>query len=380
MQARVRVHVYLHSLLVTLPALRAHVAGGGIAALIRGLVLASALPEVRVKEWLSPGLGSFVQLKPTFTAFHAAAALRVGVPTEAAKVYWFDPEASGDVLPVERRKAVTATTYDGFVAACRGGHASTVHVYASIPAAPSPLQGRAAAVPAAGAEKGVGARSTSTGRLSGFQNLFKEQVRQRDVGPDGKPRCVLCGPDFPGLPHTPPEAAHVIRWERPIADVKEAGLLSAWDVRNGVMLCKACHTQFDAFLWHVGPDDRVVVANALLDADDEVVRRYWAKRNGRRLVRPLPPHDASWPLPPTWAAHARGVGAKQKKRHAKDFPCDVCGHLCKDAQGVKQHKDMGACGRHARQVFVTPRRRRRGGGAGHAPPAPAPRGGAGGSP
>ena len=354
-----------------------------IAALLRAmerLAIAAEMPSVRIKEWLSPGNGSVVQLSPTFTVFHAAAALHMNMDAASAKLYWFDPPPVGDVLPVERRKAVTAETYDGFVTACRAGLASTVHVYASIPAAPSPLEGRAERVPAGGAE-GVGASSTSTGRHKALQDVFVQQLRRRDKGPDGKPRCVLCGPDFVALPHTPAEAAHVIPWERPIADVLEAGLLSPWDVRNGVLLCHACHTQFDAHLWHVGPDDRVVVADALLEAADESVRRYWEPRNKRRLVRPLPPNDASWPLPQTWAVHARGVGAKQEKRHAKSFPCDACGHLCKSARGVKQHKAVGACGRHVRQVFVTPHLRRRGGGAaGGGPAGSGPRGGAGGSP
>ena len=324
------------------------------------LFAATTLPSVRVKDWLVPGRDSVVQLSPSFTVFHAAAALHVNVVADVAKLYSFDEQLA------ERRK-VTADTYDAFVGDCRAGRITTVYVFASAGGGSPPLDGRPAAA-RGGAGRSAGG-STSTGRPTTLQNSFVLQLFRRDGGPKGESRCVLCGPEFVALPHTPSEGAHIVRWDAPIADVLAAGLFWAWDVRNGVLLCKACHTQFDKHLWYVGPDDQVVVAAALLEAADEGVRTYWTVRNGRRLVRPLPPKDASWPLPQTWAVHARGVDGARKRRQAKTFACDVCYHLCKNAKGVQQHKAKGACGRLLRPVFVTPRRPRRGGRGGASPAA-----------
>jgi hypothetical protein len=115
------------------------------------------------------------------------------------------------------------------------------------------------------------------------------------------------------------------------------GLLSAWDVRNGIMLCSVCHFYFDKFLWCVGADGAIIVSEALLS--DEERRGHFAPLVGSALRHAV--GNVNWPCDRTWAHHRQLFEAARDERHRRQagntFPCDVCGTLFPTSKSWEKH-------------------------------------------
>jgi len=74
------------------------------------------------------------------------------------------------------------------------------------------------------------------------------------------------------------------------------------DVRNGLALCKNAHWLFDAGLWSLDDDYRVIVADSAFDEDspDQTPLKQMV---GRKIS--LPRDEKYWPLPVNLAAHRK---------------------------------------------------------------------------
>ena len=138
--------------------------------------------------------------------------------------------------------------------------------------------------------------------------------------------------------------------------------MSAWDVRNGVILCRLCHLLFDAYLWTVGPDGGIVVAAALLHDSDSGVQ--FTNLAGK----PLRHAEGSvhWPSEKTWAFHRKVFDASREERHAeqdtKPFVCEVCRFRFRtEVTRVRHSAEAGACSRRmgkGRKPLWTPLEKR----------------------
>ena len=283
-----------------------------------------------------------VQLRPQFDSFYAACAAAT-ISSSSAKLYYFDPAE----VVISRRNPINAETYKYFLGDAMRGKRHTVHVYEPVePDAASPPDAPPLGLPSLPDES----KSTGSRRSGPLQTEFCSVVRLRD----GKV-CVLCANNYSSTDW--PDAAHIVPHGASAKTTSTAGLLSAWDVRNGVMLCRVCHAAFDRFLWSVSPLGVVVVSAALLSAVEDDVKSYWLERNGRYLKTPASLEN--WPRPQTWAAHAAGCVTAQALRHTNPkVSCDVCGKLCKSDRGVAQHKLSPRCAQNARlerPVMFTPK-------------------------
>ena len=312
--------------------------GGGIAAagrsLVEELAIAMSFPEVEARVWLSTS-GVRVKLPPSFSAFSLAVVNSLVVDPDA-RLYWFPDERS----PISDRRPIRdEATFAAFRGAWRGGLRPIVWAYTPPPpplpgdeASRSPDQPPVAALPAAATP----ARSASSAgtRDSTQQREFRSSLEARD----GRSLCVAC--QIAG----PAEAAHLLRHRSSPLILASAGLLSAWDVRNGVMLCSVCHFFFDNFLWCVGADGAIIVSEALLS--DEERRGHFAPLVGSALRHAV--GNVNWPCDRTWAHHRQLFEAARDERHRRQagntFPCDDCGTLFPTLKSWEKHVTTGtAC-------------------------------------
>jgi predicted restriction endonuclease len=122
---------------------------------------------------------------------------------------------------------------------------------------------------------------------------------------DGKRSCVACGEA------SATEAAHILRRTTPRPLLVAAKLRSAWDIRNGVMLCGDCHLFFDKYLWSVDEKGTVVVADALLADEEE--GPHFRPMVGKHLRHTE--GDLDWPVKQTWERHKQLFEAARVERH-----------------------------------------------------------------
>ena len=305
--------------------------------------LASELSDVRVKDYYNPAAFAVIRFRPTFSAFlvSACAHLSAALP---ARLFWFDQFKSG-------AQELTAHNYDSIMQA---GKVFEVFLSASTPPSSPTLTTKSR-------------RSTESGGSVGCigQADFREALLYRDGS-----RCVLCGAD-PGPANLRMlEAAHVVPFETPSSTFRSYGLATIHDVRNGVLLCKLCHDDFDRSLWYVRPDGVVVVADALL-LDPIRGPRWRSFASQHKLSRPLDAAKNSWwPSPETWVFREEDFVKRQQKRWAasKDKAyCAICGGYVK-ASNLLSHQAHKTCSGAAAKglidVEATPpqRRQSRGGG------------------
>ena len=266
-----------------------------------------------------------------------------------ARLYWFPDERS----PIsERRPIRDEATFSAFRNAWSGGLRPIVWAYTppSAEASLSPDQLPVAALPVA-ATPAKPASSAGT-RDSGQQREFRCSLEARD----GKSLCVACRNAGPA------EAAHLLRHRSSPSILASAGLLSAWDVRNGIMLCSVCHFSFDKFLWCVGADGRIVVSEALLS--DEERRGHFAPLVGSALRHVV--GDVHWPCERTWAHHRQLFEAARVERHRlqadSKFACGDCGALFQTLRSLEHHGEVKtSCEkriREGRRQLWTPLERR----------------------
>ena len=249
--------------------------------------LASELSDVRVKDYFNPAVSAVIRFRPTFKAFLVSACAHLSA-TLPARLFWFDRLKSG-------AQELTAQNYDTVMQA---GSVLELFLSATTPPGSPTLTTKSR-------------RSTESGGSLGRigQADFREALLDRD----GR-TCVMCGAD-PGPANLRMlDAAHVVPFEESSTTFRRYGLATIHDVRNGVILCKPCHVDFDRSLWYVRPDGVVVVADALLL--DPIRGPRWRPFSVQhKLTRP---HDAVrnswWPSPETWAFREEAFVKQQLKR------------------------------------------------------------------
>jgi hypothetical protein len=317
------------------------------------LSVASSLPDVLVKEWLHPGAGVFIRLLHSFDAFTSSAAqhLCLGLPV---KLYWLKGSADVRTNYVKLR----SDDYPAFVDMCREKGSPSVYVVSaptgSTEDPPSPENPPVVSVDASPAKVarspegkvgGAGA-PTSTSRDSRQQASFREAVRGRDEFRGTK--CFGCEREFAMWRQL--EAAHIVPWSAPDHVVRAAGLSSAWDTCNGVMLCCACHLYFDDHMWTIR-DGRIEVADALLGATDAALRTWFQDMHHRALT-PVPSTAPEYvrlnqPRASVWEHHACRFDEAKRFRDARrmqyPFLCGTCGKAYKMRYYYEAHVRANAC-------------------------------------
>jgi hypothetical protein len=198
------------------------------------------------------------------------------------------------------------------------------------------------------AERSTPAKSggASSARSSAQQTAFRSALLTRDGT-----TCVLCvdadgGVAEGGVEGAEVDAAHIVPRDSEAEVMLEAGLVSSWDPRNGILLCKRCHRAFDAGLWHVDDDGAAVVATAA--KNDAEVGSYWRARDGRSLRRPaFAALERSFPDKSVWAVTVTKFEEARAERHrlAADFEyhCQQCGKPYKTLGGLEKHQGSPAC-------------------------------------
>ena len=288
----------------------------------------SSLRSIVVRRWASREEG-VAKLSLSFDTFFSSALLAVRVSHPAARLF----TVCGDWRV---RTYIDATTYPGFLETSRDARipVPVVHVFQPVGAETSP-QGPDVVE----SELVTPVKRASTGTRNSVQ---QSEFRASLVARDGKDVCVACA--LAG----PTEAAHILRHGSPSSLLAPAGLKSAWDVRNGIMLCSVCHLYFDKYMWCVDAGV-VAVADALLV--DEALKPHFAPLVGRALR-----HDAGdddWPREKTWAHHRQLFKAAREARHAMQaenaFVCNDCGSIFKQRSSWAHHvTTRAACDKRLR--------------------------------
>ncbi len=306
--------------------------------------LESALRSVQVQRWDAP-ISSMVKLRTNFEHFFvdALAAVRV---TGAARLYMIRDEewAARQPLTLESYGAFLEQTQD------MGSNLPDIYVFEQLHGTQTSPPG-----PPLGGQPGArGHDGASQGRSSAMQSEFRHGVLHRDGS-----LCVLCrsGP--------PVEAAHIIARITELPELRAACLLVPNVPNNGIMLCIPCHRLHDAFMWCYDPSRGVVVAEALIQ--DEEQGQIWKARVGIQLSQPDAGDAAKvawWPPPSVWAAGvARFEAAKADRRAIADdlpYSCGTCKRRFKQASGITRHK----CGQVQQKLFTPKLGRSAGGGGG----------------
>jgi hypothetical protein len=156
------------------------------------------------------------------------------------------------------------------------------------------------------------------------------------------------------------DAAHVLRWKTASDECRAAGLCTTWQPQNGILLCRRCHTYFDALLWSVDPDGRVNVADALLQYDRADPR--YAALNGSTFTLCTHPSD-NHPSQKVYAAHhARFLAARAERRNLRTslpHACASCGERYHREKACRVHEAACTAGAIAPSNLVTPHPQRR---------------------
>jgi hypothetical protein len=297
--------------------------------LIESLAIAMSFPAVDARVWLSTS-GVSVKLLPSYSSFFFAVinSLLVG---PAARLFWFVDER----CPIsERRPLRDEATFSLFRDAWRGGLRPIVWAYTPASAEALRLQDQLPAA-ALGLPKPV-TPATSTpsagARESGLQREFRSSLEARD----GKNSCVACQKAGPA------EAAHILRQHSSRSLHVPAGLLSAWDIRNGIMLCSVCRLYFDKFFWCVGADGKIVVSEALL-SDGELCGHF-APLVDNKLRHAA--GDVNWPCDLTWAHHRLLFEAARDElsrlNACSKFACADCGAIFPSSHLWQHHVEVKA--------------------------------------
>lgn len=193
---------------------------------------------------------------------------------------------------------------------------------------PSPEQLPAGEAAAAAGGGGTDGAASSSGRSSVQQSAFREAVLRRDAD-DVDPHCALCSSI------SDVQAAHIMPLKRRDestfeegldAALKAAELSSLYDTCNGFLLCDQCHDFFDAYLWSVDSELKVVVSDALAaNVPDR------AAFKGKQLFADAPASPVAVrhrPPPGVWAWHLKAFEKATTSRRAeaklKLFDCSRC--------------------------------------------------------
>jgi hypothetical protein len=151
--------------------------------------------------------------------------------------------------------------------------------------------------------------------------------------------CVACGQADAKLL----DAAHLVPVSGFFSDkLRDADLLSCYDPRNGVLLCRSCHSYFDLGHWCVA-DDCFMVSGAL--------QHYvpaWEERHECSFPCESAGVDTSsrhWPFKEVWDVRVAYFEEKQHLRRdeaaSKQFSCEKCGKRYKsNTYYLREHQSQ----------------------------------------
>ena len=200
----------------------------------------------------------------------------------------------------------------------------------------------------------------SSARSSALQTDFHNACLARDGM-----SCVLCVDGDgniaeDGVAGAEVDAAHILPRDSKTAVMNAVDLLTSWDPRNGIVLCKRCHLAFDHGLWHVDAAGAAVVADAA--KSDPQVGRYWRARDGRLLRRPTMDFQLkSFPTEKVWAATLAKFDAAREQRHRLaaeyEYRCGQCSKCYQRYSALEKHVGSPACTaamQSGRRLCLTP--------------------------
>ena len=232
--------------------------------------------------------------------------------------------------------------------------------------APSPeqlLAPEAAAAAGAGGGGGAGGGAASSGRSSAQQSAFRHALLLRDAGGSKDACCALCGSV------SDVQAAHILPQGRSDQFSREesletamvaAGLASVYDTCNGFLLCDQCHDFFDAFLWSVDKDRKVVVSGALAANVPALAgfagKQLFPDEEGASLVS-----VNNRPLPGVWAwhfeAYRKTTAARRAKAALELFACGRCQKRFVQQWRRDDHESVCLAAQVPAKHFTTPARK-----------------------
>jgi len=236
---------------------------------------------------------------------------------------------------------------------------------------PSPDQLPAAEAAAAAAGGAGAGGASSSGRSSAQQSAFRNALLRRDAtGSD--PHCALCGTD------SDIQAAHILPQKRSDQFTTEggldkamtaAGLVDLYDPRNGFLLCDQCHDFFDAYLWSVDSELKVVVSDALAtyvpSLSAFVGKQLFSDDDAASLVA-----RTNRPLPGLWLwhfqAYKRTTAARHTEAALKLFECSRCRKRYVHEWRKNKHEATCTAAGVPAKHFYTPARKGGDGGSGAA--------------
>jgi hypothetical protein len=180
-----------------------------------------------------------------------------------------------------------------------------------------------------------GGSAKSDGSRGSVHTVFSNIVRRID-----KEKCVFCGSSTPMNRDVCLFAAHIVAVKTPDADQVCIDLMMSgvYDPRNGITLCKDCHTAMDAFHCCMDENFKVRVSDAVLAVKS--LSNKWKSINGKQIVMVRPSH-----ISPTAEVLQYGVRLFYEKKEERNklaiespSMCDRCRSRFKGEEGLVTHQ------------------------------------------
>lgn len=239
--------------------------------------------------------------------------------------------------PVTARKRISQDTFEECIDAYRNAPSSGpqpviyFHDNTSSPQG-SPKRVFASKQMIAPSESG---ESSVTSNRSG-QKDYSDRVFRRDNG-----KCVFCGSSEGVM------AAHVVE-VKDGANVDDSmyenlHLSGLMDTSNGMLLCKPCHDQYDAYYVCLNADSIVEVSNALLHAENEQLKKKWTDLNKKKVRAGS--EAGAWitkdALIYRYKVFRRETADRQANAKMLCFRCKRCNNGFETERGLNQHIKRG---------------------------------------
>jgi len=170
--------------------------------------------------------------------------------------------------------------------------------------------------------------SVGSGRRdSASQKQFRDLLLDRDGH-----KCVLCS-------YTKNvEAAHILPISADATNLEKYNLSTFDDVQNGIILCKTCHSYFDALFWCVNKQGKVEVANALLQYPD--TKGHFRRYIGQTLQLEKE-HKKIWPRKDLLAYQESRyrISAMERQLVQAEYPfiCNECSERYRTEASLNVH-------------------------------------------
>jgi hypothetical protein len=202
----------------------------------------------------------------------------------------------------------------------------------------------------ASTQKSEGSRTSSKNRNTAMQKEFRDAIIERDFNGDkSKATCLLCGAgcesevDF--------NACHIVPQCSTLEVMRSVGLTSLFNPKNGLLLCKTCHTHQGDGLWNIGQDGQPLISEALMQVDK--YRQISDKRKSLEV-----PTGSDAPTELIWKFHTDLCAKKKKERNgeaeAKNHQCEKCGNFLTTESRLVKHQ--ANCSGEFKKKLYTPQK------------------------